>query len=53
MLLPLFAALRLVRRVRPRSSTVAFDTPLFQRIGSTAVSVAGVYYLCISVAQAL
>ena len=47
-LLPLFALIRASRRLRAMDVPVSSRLPLSQRIGSAAVSVAGLYYLCLA-----
>ncbi|MEO7085953.1 MAG: HupE/UreJ family protein [Gemmatimonadaceae bacterium] len=49
---PLFAFLKAVRRSRSQAATRPHLSFAVQRVGSTAVSVAGVYYLCIALAGA-
>jgi hydrogenase/urease accessory protein HupE len=51
-LLPLFGFLRLVRRVRANNSGWRRPAAMLPRIGSAAVSLAGLYYLCIALVSA-
>jgi hydrogenase/urease accessory protein HupE len=48
-LLPLFALLKFARRVRAPDDARRRALSMLQRIGSGAVSVAGLYYLCVAI----
>ncbi len=47
-LLPLFAVLKIVRRAQPDAVIRPQGATLFLRINSAAISVAGMYYLCLA-----
>jgi ABC-type dipeptide/oligopeptide/nickel transport system permease subunit len=51
-LLPLFSLLEAARRLRAQADTRQRAFSMVQRIGSAAVSVAGLYYLCVAVGGA-
>jgi hypothetical protein len=51
-LLPLFSLLRFARRFRAQRVSRQYALPMMQRVGSIAVSVAGLYYLCVALAGA-
>jgi hydrogenase/urease accessory protein HupE len=49
-LLPFFALLQLARRIGAEGTPTRHGLSQLQRLGSAAVSVAGLYYLCVAIA---